>query len=44
MKIVKLMIERLGKKNSLKKKVKDFVLWSRVILDFSVVPFMTWSN
>ena len=37
-------LRELWKKSSLKKKVKDCVLWNRVILDFSVVSFMTWGK
>ena len=37
-------LRELWKKSSLKKKVKDCVLWNRVILDFSVVLFKTWGE
>ena len=36
--------ENFGRRVLWKKKVKYFVLWNRVILDFSVVPFRAWGK
>ena len=36
--------ENTGREVLWKRKWRTFVLWNRVILDFSLVPFMTWGK